>query len=416
MVQSLDSRGWSLARQLVVLQVCVVVFTVGIEAMAGLYRTSGGIDGTQRQVLGLIALTEVALTFGIAGSLLLAGRVRRQTFDLEPAEIARQYQHHHAMLHAVREGLIITDRGGTLMLANDEARRLLRLPGDCEGAPLVGLLAGSELADLVTGQDTVQDRQYVAAGRVLVVGQRQAEVNGTPIGTVTTLRDRTELHQALDELDAVRKLADTLRRQAHEFANRMQNVVGFIELQEYDKAIRLGTQEAARPQQFVDGLRDRAGHPDLAALLLGKTIVADERGVELRMDVHGNGTTPHLPMPETLTVLGNLLDNAIDAAATRQHGWIELTIRAGTGTALQVTVRDNGPGITADPPESVFAFGYTTKESDRPGGRGLGLAQVRDTVARLGGTVTVHNDGGAVFQVRLPTAAAAAEHSAEWKS
>jgi sensor histidine kinase regulating citrate/malate metabolism len=101
----MNSRGWSLARQLVVLQICVVMLTVGIEAMVGVYR---GANGTttweQQQLLGLVALTEVVLTVGIAGSLLVADRVHRQTFGLEPAVIARQHQHHQAILRAVREG------------------------------------------------------------------------------------------------------------------------------------------------------------------------------------------------------------------------------------------------------------------------------------------------------------------------
>src|SRR5215469_9505515 len=101
-IVSLGSRGWSLARQLVLLQLCVVLTTVTIEAMVAVYHgppTAASFE--QRQILGLVTLTEVALLVGIAGSLFLADRVRRQTFNMEPAVIARHYQHHHAMLHAV---------------------------------------------------------------------------------------------------------------------------------------------------------------------------------------------------------------------------------------------------------------------------------------------------------------------------
>jgi sensor histidine kinase regulating citrate/malate metabolism len=116
------------------------MLTVGTEAMVSVYRGANGTTTGDQQLLSLVALTEIALTVGTAGSLLVADRVHRQTLGLEPAVIARHYQHHQAMLHAVREGLIITDQVGKLMLVNDEARRLLRLPLGDEGTPLGDLL------------------------------------------------------------------------------------------------------------------------------------------------------------------------------------------------------------------------------------------------------------------------------------
>jgi two-component system CitB family sensor kinase len=416
-VRGLDVQRWSLARQLVVLQVAIVVLTVSIEAMVGIYRSPGG----QRQLLGLVALSEVSLTLGIAGSLLLAGRVRRQTFNLEPAVIARLYQHHHAMLHAVSEGLIITDRDGIVVLANDEARRLLGLSADSEGSPLAELLSSAGLPG--TGKSgmgqpdmglaawagdvaPVRDQLQVAAGRVLVVSRSPAEVDGVPVGTVTTLRDRTELQQALRELDDVRALATALREQSHESANRMQAVVGLVELGRYDDAVRLGTREAAAAQRLSDEMVGQVADPALAALLLGKSALADQRGIELRLRAHGTVTAPRMPSEHVLTIVGNLLDNALDAAATKADGWIELELEGGGEGALTITVRDNGPGISADHLDAVFTPGWTTKPSQQPGGRGLGLALVRHTVTRLGGTITASNDsgGGAVFRACLPAA------------
>jgi two-component system CitB family sensor kinase len=415
-VKGLDVQRWSLARQLVVLQVAVVVLTIGIEAMAGIYRSGGG----QRQLLGLVALSEVSLTVGIAGSLLLAGRVRRQTFNLEPAVIAHLYQHHYAMLHAVSEGLIITDGDGLVVLVNDEALRLLRLPADSEGRPLAELLSGTGLSDtelVDTGPaDTgllaawaqdgapVRDQLQVAAGRVLVVSRSPAEVEGVPVGMVTTLRDRTELQQALRELDDVRALAAALREQSHESANRMQAVVGLVELGRYDDAVLLGTRESTVAQRLSDEMVGQVSDPALAALLLGKSALAEQRGIELRLRAHGMITAQRMPPEYVLTIVGNLLDNALDAAAARADGWVELELEGGGEGALSITVRDNGPGISADHLDAVFTPGWTTKPSQQPGGRGLGLALVRHTVTRLGGTITVRNDsdGGAVFQACLP--------------
>lgn len=404
-VKGMDARGWSLARQLVALQVGVVVLTVGIEAMVSVYRTPGDTTtGSQHALLGLVVLTEVALAVGVSGSLLVAGRVRRQTLGLEPAVIARQYQHHDAMLHAVSEGLLITDRAGTLVLANDEARRLLRLPADGEGALLADLLTDPQLAVLLARDEPVRDQMHVAAGRVLLVSRSPAEVDGTPVGVVTTLRDRTELQAALRELDTVRALLEALRAQSHESANRLQVLVGLVELGQYEDAVRLGARSASVAQRLSDQLLERVGEPALVVLLLGKTAIAGERGVELRLGTDTTVTAVRHSVQDVLTVVGNLLDNAVDAAATEGAGWVELTLCIDEIGGLRVTVSDSGPGIPAEHLDDLFTPGWTTKSSAQPGGRGLGLALVQEVVTRLGGTITVRNDVGAVFQAYLPGA------------
>jgi two-component system CitB family sensor kinase len=410
-VRTPDPRSWSLARQLVVLQVCIVVLTIGIEAMVSVYGEPVG----SRQLLGLIALSEVSLTLGIAASLLLAGWVRRQTLNLEPAVIARLYQHHHAMLHAVSEGLLITDDEGRLVLANDEARRLLRLPADAEGSSLAALLTDAGLANWAGDETPARDQLQVAAGRVLLVSRSTAEVDGVPVGTVTTLRDRTELQQALHELDDIRALAAALREQSHESANRLQALVGLVELGRYEEAVRLGTRDAAAAQRVSDEMVGQAVDPALAALLLGKTALADQHGVELRVRVEGTITAPRLSAEDVVTIVGNLIDNALDAAITRSGGRIDLALETGEDGTLDITVRDNGPGIAPDHLDSVFTPGWTTKPSERPGGRGLGLALVRHTVTRLGGTITVRNDdgGGAEFRASLPATGEPASASAK---
>jgi two-component system CitB family sensor kinase len=332
----------------------------------------------------------------------VADRVRRQTFGLEPAVIARQYQHHDAMLHAVSEGLLITDQTGKLVLANDEARRLLRLPVRCEGVPLADLLTDAELAVLIAQDSPVRDQIHIAAGRVLLVSHSPAEVDGKPVGVVTTLRDRTELQAALRELDIVRALLDALRAQAHEYANRMNVLIGLVELGQYQDAVRMGTRNASVAQRLSDQLLDRVGEPALVALLLGKTAIAGERGVELRLGVETTVTAVPRNMQDVLTVVGNLLDNAIDAAATHDDGWVELTLRTDQVGGLQITVSDSGPGIPVDHLDDMFSLGFSTKSGEQTGGRGVGLALVQEVVTRLGGSKTVRNDVGAVFQVHLP--------------
>jgi two-component system, CitB family, sensor kinase len=403
---SVDTRRWSLARQLVLLQMCVVVTAVTIEAMVAIYH--GPVTATsleQRQILGLVTLTEVALLVGVAGSLFVADRVRRQTFDMEPAEIARRYQHHDAMLHAVREGLIITGIDGDIVLANDEARRLLELSDDCEGRPLRDQVAGAEWA--VTRTPVTDQLQY-GAERVLMVSRSQAEVNGRPAGMVTTLRDRTELQNALHELGLTRVLAGELRKQAHEHANHLQRIIALIAGEKYEDAIDLCAKYAEMPQLLSDQMIEQVADPVLAACLQVLHARAKRCGVEFRMtgtlDLAWRGLSDDLA-----DVVGIVSDNAIDAAEVHSaSGLVRLSLAAGADGSVRVCVRDNGRGIAAEPIGQVFAPGWSTKGD----GHGFGLARAHDIVRRLHGTITAHNDGGAVFEVCIP---APQDQRVEWE-
>jgi sensor histidine kinase regulating citrate/malate metabolism len=224
-------------------------------------------------------------------------------------------------------------------------------------------------------------------------------------GTVVTLRDHTDLQALTGELDSVRGFAESLRSQAHEAANRLHTVVSLVELGRNAEAVEFATAELALAQRLTDRVVDAVSEPVLAALLLGKAAEANERGAELVIteeteidDAVLGGT---LAPRDVVTILGNLIDNALDAAL--EGGGtpkVFVTARAEDGELL-LRVEDTGTGLAAG--EAAFDRGWSTKAD----GRGLGLALVRQAVHRGDGTVEVgRGDHGAVFTVRLPTAVA----------
>ncbi len=397
----MTARGWSLAKQLVVLQICLVIVIVGVEAVAVLYRPLNGLTERSHGLLALLALTEVALALGVAGSLLIADHVRRQTFGLEPAEIARQYQQHDAILHAIGDGLLIIDSAGTLTLANDEARRLLNFPQDCEGQHISDVLEGSGVVDLLTRDRAVDNELYGAAGRVLLINRRHVSVGDRPVGTVTILRDRTELQTALRELDTVRTLLDALRTQAHESANRMQTLIGLVELGRYDDAIAMGARAAEIGEHDSDRLLQRIADASVVALILGKAAEAAERGVQMRVSEESTMQGGLFSTDLLMTIIGNLLDNAIDATSP-VNGTVRLSLVSEADGGLSICVQDDGPGIAADNVDDIFQPGWTTKVAATPAGRGHGLTLVQQAVTQLNGTIEVVAEGGARFEVRLP--------------
>ncbi|MEU0674610.1 SpoIIE family protein phosphatase [Streptomyces sp. NPDC006172] len=148
----------------------------------------------ERQIPIILTAGAVALGAATAATVLVGRRLRRQTHSLAPGEMTRMYEHHDAVLHSVREGVLIVTGEGRLLLANDEARRLLELPPDAEGRH-VSQLPGLEpdMASLLGSGREATDEVHLAGPRLLVVNQRPTDRGGGPKGTVVTLRDSTEL-------------------------------------------------------------------------------------------------------------------------------------------------------------------------------------------------------------------------------
>ena len=358
-----------------------------------------------QQVPMLLVAAIAALLLAAAGSALIARRLRRQTHGLAPDELARMYEFYDAVLHAVREGLVLLDLDGRLLLANDEARRLLDLPEDWAGHRLDELGLPAPMTEALEGGREVDDAIHLTSNRVLVVNQASARWEGRELGTVLTLRDHTDLQALTGELDSARGLAETLRSQAHEAANRLHSVISLIELGRTDQALTFATAELALAQQLTDLVVGAVDEPVLAALLLGKASEANERGVELEVDPESAVPEGVIPARDLVTMVGNLLDNAIDAAAAapgpRRVGfssWVEDSRSAyGISSALVLQVSDSGPGLDNTSAALAFTRGWSTKTDGRMSGHGLGLALVGQAAHRHHGTVEVSHVGNAVY-------------------
>ena len=347
------------------------------------------------QALPTMSLTVLlALALGIGGSLILARRLDRQTFGLGSREIAGLLEQREAMLHGIREGVLALDTSGRVLIANDEAVRLLGLPAGVAGQLLRDHVPDGRVREVLEGSTLSADQIVLAGERTLVVNRRPVTIRGSAVGAVVTLRDRTELEGALRELDTARDLAQALRAQAHEFSNKLHVVGGLIELGRLEQAVRFVAETRLVHQELVDLVQERIADPALAALLLAKAALASERLVELRLASDARLAVPAADARDLVTVVGNLVDNAIDAAAGTPDAWVEVSVHEEPG-GTAVRVRDSGPGIDERAADEIFREGFTTKRGGAH--HGIGLALVRQVAQRSGGWVRVANDGGAVF-------------------
>src|SRR5438552_5627869 len=272
-----------------------------------------------------------SLAIGFVASWLLAWRLKRQTFGLEPYEIAGLLEEREASLQGIHEGAIATDRDGTITLANDEARRLLTLPDDCVGRRVGQVLPQGRLLKFLSGGLKDEDEVLLAGDRVLVASRRAILVRGHEVGHVATLRDTTELTGLARGLGGD-SLTEALRAQAHEFANRLHTIAGLVQLGRGEEAMRLIAQTSGLHQELTEALLDRVGDPVLGALLLAKAAVASERGIELRVSDDTMITRSSLDSEDLITLLGNLIDNALDAAASGgADRWVSVSVTEQAG-------------------------------------------------------------------------------------
>ncbi|MFD0317371.1 sensor histidine kinase [Streptomyces flavalbus] len=369
----------------------------------------------QGQLTALIWVAAGALAIGAVGTYVVNARLRRHTHGMNAAELSRMHDYHQATLHAVREGLLMLDGQYRVALINDGGRELLGVAGDVVGRSVADLGLPAPLTGALLASESRVDEVHLTADRVLVVNTSPVS-GGERRGTVVTLRDVTELQSLMGELDSERGFTQALRSQAHEAANRLHTVVSLIELGRAAEAVEFATAELELAQALTDQVVAAVSEPVLAALLLGKTAQAHERGVELVVSGEScldDGVLPaDLPPRDLVTILGNLIDNAVDAAQGSVGARVTVTAYA-EERELVLRVTDTGAGVDPAHADLVFQRGFTTKTAGQ-GGRGLGLALVRQAVQRHQGvlTVTGADGGGAEFEARLPLGAAGAAGAA----
>ncbi|MFI9826091.1 ATP-binding protein [Streptomyces sp. NPDC051913] len=361
----------------------------------------------QGQLTALLGVAAGSLALGAIGTYAINARLRRHTHNMNAAELSQMHDYHQAALHAVREGLLMLDGQYRVALINDGGRELLGVAseGEVVGRSVAELGLPAPLTGALLASEPRVDEVHLAADRVLVVNTSPVS-GGERRGTVVTLRDVTELQSVMGELDSERGFTQALRSQAHEAANRLHTVVSLIELGRAEEAVDFATAELELAQALTDQVVAAVSEPVLAALLLGKTAQANERGVELvvsedsRLD--DGLLPPSLPSRDLVTILGNLIDNAVDAAQGSVGARVTVTAYT-QADELVLRVVDTGAGVDPAHAEAVFRRGFSTKPAG-PGGRGLGLALVQQAVNRHEGTLAVAaaDGGGAEFEVRVP--------------
>lgn len=350
----------------------------------------------------------VALVVGIAGAILIARNVRRSIHGLEPAEIGALYTEKKAILESIREGIIAIDSNGIITMANRYALQLLQLPEDATitGRHIESIIPNTRLHEVVrTGKAEVDREMLIGDHEVVVNRVPITDLNSRVTGAVSSFRSKSELYRLAQELSQVKRFAEALRAQTHEFSNKLYVISGLIQLESYQEAVELISREVDVHQNFVQFIMRDIPDPMIGGLLIGKYNHAQEQKLSFEVDPQSS----FRDIPDTIdrnllvTIIGNLIDNAMEAVLAcrdKENKFVHLFL-TDLGEDLIIECEDNGVGIPETARASVFERGFSTKEGEH---RGIGLSLVMHAVRRLNGYITFHNPpaGGTIFTVAIP--------------
>jgi CitB family two-component system sensor histidine kinase MalK len=349
----------------------------------------------KRILLGVL----IGFAGGVLGAIYVADRTKKILMGMEPAEIAILLQQRNSILHSVREGVVAVGRDRVITLVNEEASRLFRLAGihgELVGRKADLMLPGSGLKDVLETGRAELDQELVINGMPVVTSVVPVMAGAEISGAVATFRDKTEVSLLAEQLSGVRVYAEALRSQTHEFMNKLHVILGLIRLEEFDRLSSFITGLTGSLQDEVGHVVQRIKNPMIAGFLLARFSAAREQNVTMRL-----AETSLVPFcasealaHDIVTVLGNLLENAVDAIGDgdRREILVDLDYDAGW---LAITVADTGPGIRPEHLALLFERGFSTKGGDR----GYGLYHAAQRVALHGGRLEVsgREGGGTIF-------------------
>ncbi|MGG1219706.1 DcuS/MalK family sensor histidine kinase [Priestia endophytica] len=345
----------------------------------------------------------VGLIIGVLGAILLARYIKKTLFGLEPYAIAKILEERNTMLQSAHEGIIAVDRDGKITLVNRSALRLFQRAGlsnEPIGKAVDEYLPVSKLSTMLKERQVQLDEEININGVSMLVNRVPLILEDKVVGAISTLRDKTEVNQLAEQLTGVRLYAEALRAQSHEFKNKLHVILGMTQMGYYDELSDYINQLVNHQNQEVGLVMKHIKSPALAGFIIGKLSYAREERTSLQIDSETPIPEPKSPevTHELITIIGNLIDNAIDAVAKGERKEVTVNLHY-KNNRLTIEVNDTGAGISEEVQKNLFVKGFSTKGDNR----GIGLYLVERSVRELGGYIDVEStpSEGTTFVVEL---------------
>ncbi len=376
-------------------QIGIVAVGIPIETVNEAFAS-----GMKDICIGLI----IGLFFGIVGAYLLARYIKKILHGLEPGIIAKRLEERNTMLQSVHEGIVAVDKDGKINLVNKSAIQIFKKAGLAAypiGMKINEYLDSTQLDKVVEiGQPQVDEEQNINGVKILV-NRVPLYVNNQIVGAISTFRDKTEMNRLSEQLVGVKTYAETLRAQSHEFSNRLHVIMGMLQMENYEEVKQYIREIVSYSAQENVNIATQIKDAALAGFLIGKLSLAREKNIELTIHINEVVPEPHDSRltHEIITVIGNLIDNSIDALEHQNDKIIKVNLNY-TQQNLKFDITDSGEGLTTHMQHKIFEKGYSTKGNNR----GYGLYLIKESVKKLNGSINVDKDldGCTKFIVEIP--------------
>ncbi|MGF3102149.1 DcuS/MalK family sensor histidine kinase [Rossellomorea sp. DUT-2] len=336
----------------------------------------------------------IGIIFGIIGAVIIARYIKKILFGLEPITIAKILEERNTMLQSVHEGVVAVNKDTTISLVNKSALKIFNKAGlssDPIGMPIKEYMPHTRLERVIATGKPELDEEQTINGVSILVNRVPLIVNDEVVGAISTFRDKTEVNQLAEQLTGVKSYAEALRAQSHEFMNKMHVILGLVKMRDYNHLNRYVKELVSLRVDEVSTVTSKVKDPALAGFIMGKLSYAREKNVALTIECHHfipepkDSTVTH----ELITVIGNLLDNSVEATTNSDEKEVLLELFY-EDEQFEMVVTDSGEGMADEIAEEIFTKGYSSKGE----GRGYGLFLVKESLRKLNGTLHVESKVG----------------------
>ncbi|MFZ4451180.1 DcuS/MalK family sensor histidine kinase [Salibacterium aidingense] len=341
------------------------------------------------------------MLIGVLGALWLARRIKYTMHGLEPREIGQLLQEREAMLASVREGIIAINDKGYIIIVNDAARALFQRAGirkDPMGERVDVFFPESRLREILSHQHAEYDQEMSLNDLSIIVNRMPVALEEKVVGAIATFREKTELTTLLEQLTGARHYAERLRAQTHEFMNKLHVISAMVHTESYQELEEYISQISTAYQRDTGSVSKLVKDPVLAGYLLNKFNTFQEQDIEIELE--GGSPLPVLRKTEQMdgliTVIGNLMDNAMEAVQNQARRHIKITIHY-MDDVLYFAIRDNGRGMTEEEMENIYQSGISAKGRNR----GYGMELTRKALQEMNGDIEIFSEKGTGTRIEV---------------
>lgn len=363
-----------------------------IGAVAVSYLSSDINSSILNKVLRLSFVAIIGVIISFLGAIWLQRSIQSDTLGYEPATIARMFKERNAIISTVREGIIMLDKSTKITFSNPSAKSVLVQLSEEEVIHLFKLKA------VIQTGVSYYDKEVRVNDNTYIINCLPIFEDNNVSAAICSFRDKTDFKQLQDSLQQITSYSDDLRAQSHEFKNKIHVLHGLLRIEKYDEAIDFINEEKFKDESTIPALKhikDAATH----AILLGKMAKANEKGICINIDENSMLERTHISVSDMATMLGNLLDNAIEAVNNNDSKIISVLI-TDIGKDIIIDIEDNGSGISKKESVLIMDHGHSSKGDNR----GYGLTNVNLIAKKYGGFLTFHSDKGigSIFSLYIP--------------